>query len=114
MLSTPVAKGSASRRVRTAITISSRAALPARSPSPLIVHSICLAPPATPAKELATARPRSSWQWVENTALSASGTRSRTVRNIASYSAGVEKPTVSGRLIVVAPARIAASVQRQR
>ena len=37
------------------MTISSKAALPALSPIPLIVHSICLAPAITPAKELATA-----------------------------------------------------------
>ncbi len=96
------------------MTISSSAALPARSPSPLIVHSICRAPPATPASELATASPRSSWQWTEKTALSELGTRSRTARNIAWYSAGTAKPTVSGRLMVVAPALIAASMQRQR
>ena len=45
-----------------AITISSSAALPARSPMPLIVHSTCRAPPCTAASELATASPRSSWQ----------------------------------------------------
>ncbi len=61
------------------MTISSSAALPARSPMPLMVHSTCRAPPSTPASEFATARPRSSWQWTENTALSESGTRSRTV-----------------------------------
>ena len=44
---------------------------------------------AAPASELATARPRSLWQWTENTALSAFGTRSRTVRNMARYSSGV-------------------------
>ena len=35
------------------------AALPALSPIPLTVHSICLAPAITPANELATAKPRS-------------------------------------------------------
>ena len=57
-----------------AITTSSRAALPALSPIPLIVHSICLAPAITPAKELATAKPRSLWQCVDNIALSMLGT----------------------------------------
>ena len=71
-------------RVRIAITTSSSAALPARSPMPLIVHSICRAPPATPANELATARPRSLWQWTEKIALSEFGTRARTVSNSAS------------------------------
>ena len=42
-----------------AITISSSAALPALSPMPLIVHSTCLAPADTPAKEFATANPKS-------------------------------------------------------
>ena len=65
-----------------AMTISSSAALPARSPMPLMVHSTCRAPPSTPASEFATARPRSLWQWTEKTALSESGTRSRTVRNM--------------------------------
>ena len=32
---------------------------------PLIVHSTWRAPFCTPASELATARPRSLWQWVE-------------------------------------------------
>jgi hypothetical protein len=63
-----------------AITTSSSAALPARSPMPLTVHSICRAPPAMPASEFATAMPRSLWQCTENTALSEFGTRSRTVR----------------------------------
>ena len=47
------------------MTISSSAALPARSPMPLMVHSTWRAPARTPASELATARPRSLWQWVE-------------------------------------------------
>ncbi len=37
--------GSLSLRTRIAITTSSSAALPARSPMPLMVHSICRAPP---------------------------------------------------------------------
>ena len=53
------------RRVRSSITISSSEQLPARSPMPLIAHSTCRAPASTPAKELATASPRSSWQWTE-------------------------------------------------
>jgi hypothetical protein len=42
-----------------AITTSSRAALPALSPIPLIVHSICLAPFTIPAIEFAVAKPKS-------------------------------------------------------
>ena len=64
-----------SPRTFSAITISSSAALPARSPMPLMVHSIWRAPPSTPASELATAMPRSLWQWVEKIALSVLGTR---------------------------------------
>ena len=54
-----------------------------------MVHSTCRAPASTPASELATASPRSSWQCTEKTALSEFGTRSRTMRNIAPYSSGV-------------------------
>ena len=50
-----------------AMTSSSSAALPARSPMPLMVHSTCRAPAPIAAKRLATARPRSLWQWLENT-----------------------------------------------
>ena len=56
-----------SGRVRMAMTISSMAALPARSPMPFTVHSTCRAPAWTAARELATARPRSLWQWVLST-----------------------------------------------
>lgn len=41
------------------MTTSSREALPARSPMPLMVHSICRAPAIAPAKLLAVDRPRS-------------------------------------------------------
>jgi hypothetical protein len=71
----PVTKGRVSRRVRRAMTISSMAALPARSPMPLTVHSTWRAPALTAASELATARPRSLWQWTEMIALSMLGTR---------------------------------------
>src|SRR3989442_1230844 len=93
-----------------AITISSSAALPARSPIPFTVHSICPAPAAIAASEFATARPRSSWQCAESVTRSAPGTRSRTARNMCSYSTASAYPTVSGRLTVVAPAGIAASI----
>ena len=71
--------GIASPRVCSAMTISSSAALPARSPRPLMVHSTCRAPARTPASELATAMPRSLWQWVEKITLSAPGTFSISV-----------------------------------
>ena len=48
-----------SLRTFSAITTSSSAVLPARSPSPFIVHSICLAPPSTAAREFAVAIPKS-------------------------------------------------------
>ena len=88
--SMPVTNGNLSLRVWIAITTSSSAALPARSPMPLMVHSICRAPAITPDSEFATAMPRSLWQCVENTALSEFGTRSRTILNSSKYSSGVE------------------------
>ena len=72
-----VAHVNTSLRVRTAMTISSSDALPARSPRPLIVHSTCRAPCITAASEFATARPRSLWQWTDHTARSEFGIRSR-------------------------------------
>ena len=92
-----------------AITTSSRAAFPALSPIPFIVHSICLAPAITPAKELATAKPRSLWQWVERVALSILGTLFNSVSIIFLNSDGTVYPTVSGILIVLAPDLIASS-----
>jgi hypothetical protein len=68
--------------VRTAMTISSSAALPARSPRPLMVHSTWRAPSMTAASELATARPRSLWQCTDQTTLSEFGTRSRRLRMV--------------------------------
>ena len=87
--SMPVQNGSTSLRTCIAITTSSSAALPARSPMPLMVHSICRAPAFTPASEFATAMPRSLWQWVEKRALSELGTRSRTILNRSKYSSGI-------------------------
>jgi hypothetical protein len=65
--------------VRIAITTSSSEQFPARSPMPLIVHSICPAPCSTAARLLATAKPRSSWQWTLITARSMFGTRLRSM-----------------------------------
>jgi hypothetical protein len=67
VVSTPVVYGMMSLRTRIAITTSSSAVLPARSPRPLIVHSICRAPPATAASAFAVAMPRSLWQCVAKT-----------------------------------------------
>ena len=86
--STPVQKGMASWRTRSAMTISSIAALPARSPMPLMVHSTWRAPPRKAASELATPRPRSLWLWVDSTAWSMFGTRSRSIWNSAKISSG--------------------------
>ena len=88
VLSTLVQYGSTSLRTFIAITTSSSAALPARSPMPLMVHSICRTPARTPASEFATAIPRSSWQCAEKRALSEFGTRSRSILISAKYSSG--------------------------
>ena len=54
---------------------------------PLIVHSTWRAPAWTAAMELATARPRSLWQWTEITAL---GDVAHQLRTISAYSWGSE------------------------
>ena len=56
----PVEYGIKSFLVFMAITISSKAALPALSPIPFKVHSTCLAPATIPASEFAVAKPKSS------------------------------------------------------
>ena len=77
-------------RVRTAMTTSSRLQLPARSPKPLMVHSIWRAPPIlTPASELATAMPRSLWQCTDQIALSEFGIRWRRFLMKFPYSSGM-------------------------
>ena len=86
----PVAYGIRSFRTRVTITSSSSDALPARSPMPLMVHSIWRHPARTAASELATARPRSSWQWALNTAWSALGTRPMMPVKNCSISSAVE------------------------
>ncbi len=68
VVSMRVVHGKRSRRVRTAITISSSEAFPARSPRPFTVHSTWRAPFITAARELATATPRSLWQCTDHTA----------------------------------------------
>ena len=79
---------SASARVRMAMTTSSSEQLPARSPTPLTVHSICRAPAWTAARLLATARPRSSWQCTESTARSMPRTLRLSMAMVSAYSAG--------------------------
>jgi hypothetical protein len=71
------------------MTISSSDALPARSPIPFTVHSTWRTPAQIAACVLATARPRSSWQWALNTALSAFGTVDSTVLKNSPISSGV-------------------------
>jgi hypothetical protein len=73
--------------VCTVIAISSIEQLPARSPMPFTATSTCRAPFTIPASELATASPRSLWQWVETT--TCSGVRSRTMRTISPNSCGI-------------------------
>ena len=99
-------------RVATIMAISSSEQLPARSPMPFTATSTCRAPFCTPAIELATARPRSLWQWVEMT--TSSRTASRTVRTSSPNSCGNAYPTVSGTLIVVAPSSTAARITSSR
>ena len=74
---TRVSAAKKSLRVRSAITISSSDALPARSPIPLMVHSTCRAPFMMAVSELATAWPRSLWQWTERITFSIPRTFSR-------------------------------------
>ncbi len=66
-----------SLRVFNAITNSSSAAFPARSPMPLTVQCTCRAPASTADKELAVDIPRSSWQWMEMIAFEIFGTFAR-------------------------------------
>ena len=106
----PVSYGIKSFLVLIAITISSKAAFPALSPIPLIVHSICLTPADKPAKAFATANPRSLWQWAEIIALSIFGTLFLICVMVLANSSGIEYPTVSGILMVFAPHLIASSI----
>ena len=92
------------------IATSSRLALPARSPMPLMVHSTCLAPLATPARELAVDKPRSFWQCVEM--MYWPGTFALMPAMSAPNSSGRQMPTVSGMFSVVAPASTTAARMR--
>src|SRR6202165_581171 len=96
-----------SLRTASATAISSSAAFPARSPMPLMVHSICRTPARTAASEFATAIPKSSWQCALSVMPSTSPRDARTLRNISPYSSGTAYPTVSGKFKMVAPASTA-------
>ncbi|MNP35909.1 hypothetical protein D3C76_1292620 [compost metagenome] len=75
-------------RVAMAMASSSREQLPARSPMPLMVTSTWVAPPAMAARLLATASPRSLWQWALYSTLSPPRILARTRRNRLPYSSG--------------------------
>ena len=92
------------------MTISSKLAFPALSPIPLIVHSTCSAPFLTAAKLLATASPKSLWQCTDILALEIFGTFALMSAIKAPNSSGVVYPTVSGILIMLAPASMAVSM----
>src|SRR5437879_4600588 len=85
---TPVLSPKLFLRTASATTTSSRDAFPARSPIPLIVHSICRTPARTAASEFATASPKSSWQCALRITPSGSPRCSRTCENISPYSSG--------------------------
>ncbi len=106
---TVVVKGNSSSRTCIAMTTSSSAAFPARSPMPFTVHSTWRAPFLTPESAFATANPRSSWVWVEMIvpAFFTAG-KSQILLIKRPYVSGSAYPTVSGTLIVVAPVSTAA------
>mmetsp|Transcript_17803 Transcript_17803/g.54769 ORF Transcript_17803/g.54769 Transcript_17803/m.54769 type:complete len:218 (-) Transcript_17803:701-1354(-) len=100
---------------RSAMTTSSSAALPARSPMPLIVHSIWRAPCCAPAILFAVDRPKSFWQCVEKTTRSALSPNRRWSSPIRGpNSQGTFQPVVSGMFNVVAPASTTASSTRTK
>ena len=73
-----------------AMTTSSSAVLPARSPRPLIVHSTCVAPFLTPASASAVAMPRSLWVCTATVTFSMPRTFSMRPRMRAPKSSGSE------------------------
>ena len=70
------------------MTISSSAALPARSPMPLMVHSTCRAPPSMAGQRIGDRQAQIVVACAEKIALSAFGTRSRTARNMCAIFVG--------------------------
>src|SRR6266550_3677636 len=89
----PVRRPKKSWRVRSAITTSSSEQFPARSPIPLTVHSTCRAPACSAARLLATAMPRSSWQWTLSTTRSMPRTLARRFSMMAAKWEGTAYPT---------------------
>src|SRR6267154_2805259 len=85
LVCTPVLRLKNCERVASAITTSSSEQLPARSPMPLIVHSIWRAPATTAVRLLATAMPRSSWQCTERQTLSMPRTFWRIAEQLAEF-----------------------------
>ena len=79
-------------RWRMAITTSSSAALPARSPRPLTVVLAWVAPAHQAARVLAVARPRSLWAWISRPR--STSRRSAVMRR--QVSKGSRMPSVSG------------------
>ncbi len=59
----------------TAITTSSKAAFPARSPKPLTVVLTDDAPALIPASALAVAKPKSLWVWISRGIIKAEASR---------------------------------------
>ena len=103
-------------RMMTDMAISSKLAFPALSPMPLMVHSTCLAPLAIPANEFAVDKPKSFWQCVLITASFALTSMTFSLIPLIKRpnSSGKQKPTVSGILIVVAPASTTAFNMRYK
>ena len=85
-----------------------RSAFPQRSPRPLIVPCICLAPALIAAKLFATARPISLWQCIP---IFASGIYSFVLLTISKISSVNVPPFVSHKIIHLAPPSKAALTQ---
>ena len=85
-----VCASSSSPCMRMAMTTSSMAVLPARSPRPLMVHSICVAPLRTPASDSAVAMPKSLWQCTDTVTSSMPATLSMRYLMRAPKSSGSE------------------------
>jgi hypothetical protein len=89
VVSMPVANGMRSRRTLSAITISSSAALPARSPMPLMVHSTWRAPADHAGQRIGDRQAQIVVAMGGEDTVSPPGTRSRSMRISSTYSCGV-------------------------
>jgi len=89
-----------------AITTSSKAALPARSPIPLTDTCAWSAPASNPASALAVAIPKSSWVWTSTRA----SVWSHTVWTSRPNRRGVATPQVSGTFTQSTPTSSTASI----